>query len=266
MKRSLPAILSLLLGLFLIYPSYSSWAAKPLKVTVPNAGPKWTIGKSYAIKWVKGNAGTYVKIQLLKSGKHYRWIVKKTNNDGRYIWRIPTSVATGNSYRIKITSVANNKRTDTSDNAFTIRSVSSNFDLNKVTWLHTKVAKWPQTSALKVTLKGGSICLSFKQSRSWPSISILHTSGKYRIKVNANPWVFVKRGGKWYGGTWEWFVPGKVCKNKSAVAGDHIKVAPLTSWRPRSGETLYFMVSALARSGKKNNFAARTNVVKVVWP
>ena len=258
MKRQLPVFLSIFLGFVLILPSVSSWAAGALKVTTPNGGEKWTSGKKYTIKWINRDAGTYAKIQLLRSGKHYRWIARKTKNDGGHAQGITKSLAKGSSYKRKNITVKNKKITDTSNKAFTILSDSSNFDLDQVTWLHTKVAKWPQTSTLKVTLKGNSVCLAFKESKSWPSISIVHTSGKYRIKVNANPWVFVKRGGRWYGGTWEWFVPGKVCKNKSAVAGDHIKVSPLTNWRPKSGETLYFMVSALARSGKKNNFAYST--------
>ena len=142
----------------------------------------------------------------------------------------------------------------------------SSFDLSKVTWLHTNVSSWPVTSDLKVTLGAGTICLAFTGTNTWPIIEVDHRSGKYKVKVNANPWVFVKHGGKWYGGTWEWLVPGTTCKNKKAVAGDHIKIAPLKTWRPKTGDELYFMVSALARTGKKNNFEARTNVVKVIWP
>ncbi len=71
MKRSL----ILLASLFLL--SSSAWSAGTLKVTTPNGGQKWTAGKSYAVKWSKGNAGATVKIQLLKSNKHYKWVSKK---------------------------------------------------------------------------------------------------------------------------------------------------------------------------------------------
>ena len=50
MKRGL----ILLTGLFLL--SSSAWAAGTLKVTTPNGGQKWTTGKTYQIKWSKGNA------------------------------------------------------------------------------------------------------------------------------------------------------------------------------------------------------------------
>jgi len=239
-----------------------------LTVSSPNGGEKWKTGKSYPIKWTKGQAGGTVKIQLLKSGKHYRWVTKKTKNDGTYVWKIPSTVPAGAAYKIRIVSRKSRKVFDKSNKSFRISAAadgSDGLDLNKVTWLHTKTANWPQTSTLKVTFKGANICMTFADAKKWPSVSILHTSGKKYVKVNANPWVFVKRGGKWYGGTWEWMAPGRACKPKKAVAGDHIKKSPLKSWRPRSGETVYIMVSALARAGKRNNFAARTNAVKVVW-
>ena len=237
-----------------------------LTIASPNGGEKWKAGKAVAIRWTKGRAGGTVKIQLLKSQKHYLWITKKTKNDGAFVWKIPSSVPAGSTYKIKIVSRKRRKIFDKSDKPFTISAATDNFNLSKVTWLHTKVANWPKTSTLKVTIRGGTICLNHKDKNSWPSISIPHTSGSKMVKVNANPWVFVKKDGKWYGGTWEWMATGSVCKPTKSVAGDHIKQSPLHSWRPKSGETLYFMVSALARSGKKNNFAARTNVVKVVWP
>ena len=119
MKR----ILILLTSLFLL--SSSAWSAGTLKVTTPNGGQKWTTGKSYAVKWSKGNAGAKVKIQLLKSGKHYKWISKKTKNDGKHRWKIPSTVATGSAYKIKIVSVKNKKIFDTSNKAFKITKAAS---------------------------------------------------------------------------------------------------------------------------------------------
>ncbi len=70
--KTLSQTLILLAGLSLV-PS-PAWSAGTLKVTTPNGGQKWTTGKSYAVKWSKGNAGAKVKIQLLKSGKHYKGV------------------------------------------------------------------------------------------------------------------------------------------------------------------------------------------------
>ena len=114
MKRGL----ILLTGLFLL--SSSAWSAGTLKVTTPNGGQKWTTGKSYAVKWSKGSAGATVKIQLLKSGKHYKWVSKKTKNDGKHTWKIPSTVATSSAYKIKIVSIKNKKVFDTSNKTFTI--------------------------------------------------------------------------------------------------------------------------------------------------
>ena len=95
MKRLVSFLLVSVVGLAFVIPITSSLSAGTLKVTTPNAGQAWTVGKKYVIKWDKGNAGAHVKIQLLKSNKHYKWITKKTKNDGKHPWKVPTSVATG---------------------------------------------------------------------------------------------------------------------------------------------------------------------------
>ena len=46
--------------------------------------------------------------------------------------------------------------------------------------------------------------------------------------------------------------------------GDHIKVAPLSSWEPRPGERMGLMVSGLARGGL-SNVKERSNVSMVTW-
>ena len=173
------------------------------------------------------------------------------------------------------TSTADTSTTTTTDTsastatAITTTSSSSSaeaFDLSKVTWLHTDVSNWPVTHNLTVNIGGGSICLEFGGTSTWPTAIIRHTAGTHDIKVNANPWVFVWRNGRWYGGTWEWMVPNGTCKNLSSVEGGHIKQPGLVDWDPVSGETYYFMVSSIARGANLNNYQARTNVVSVVWP
>ena len=128
------------------------------------------------------------------------------------------------------------------------------FDLSKVTWLHTDVSSWPVTSTLSISIKNGTMCLNFSGTSTWPTAKILHTNGTRYIQVNANPWVFVNQAGKWYGGTWEWMTPNGNCKPISKIEGGHIKQAPLTNWEPRSGDKLYFMVSSIARGANLNNY------------
>ena len=53
--------------------------------------------------------------------------------------------------------------------------------------------------------------------------------------------------------------------SKTDGKGDHFKVAPLSSWTPRSGERIGLMVSGLART-KMRNVKERSNVVMVTWP
>ncbi len=160
--------------------------------------------------------------------------------------------------------------TSTADTSTTTTTLPPNsnqqFDISKVTWLHTNVSNWPVTHNLTVNIGGGLICMEFGGSSTWPSAEIPHRSGAYMIKVNANPWVFVYRNGRWYGGTWEWMVPNGTCKNLSSVEGGHIKQPGLVDWDPVSGETYYFMVSSIARGANLNNYQARTNIVPVVWP
>ena len=170
------------------------------------------------------------------------------------------------------TSTTTTTTTDTSASTATASTATSapnsneQFDLSKVTWLHTNVSNWPVTHNLTVNLGAGTICMEWGGTSTWPTATIRHTAGTHNIKVNANPWVFVWRNGRWYGGTWEWMAPNGNCKPMRVVEGGHIKRPPLTNWTPASGETLYFMVSSIARGANLNNYQARTNVVSVVWP
>jgi len=133
-------------------------------------------------------------------------------------------------------------------------------DFAGVVWLHKNVSGWAQTASMpSVTFEGGLICLNYDKSNVWPGVQhVGHV-------VNANPWVFVYQDGTWYGATWEWMKVGQTCKNKSAVAGDHIKQDPLTAFQPVSGEKYYFMVSGLARDAV-TNVSERSGVVGIVWP
>jgi len=85
MKPLVSFLLVGFVGLAFVISSTPSWSAGTLKVTSPNGGNKWKTGKKYAIKWAKGNGGAQVKIQLFKSNKHYKWISKKTKNDGKHV-------------------------------------------------------------------------------------------------------------------------------------------------------------------------------------
>ena len=96
------------------------WPAGTLTLITPNGGQKWRSGDTYTIKWDKANSGGYVKIQLLKSGKPYKTIRAKTRNDGKYRWKVPSSVKSGNKYQIRIVSTKKKTISDSSDKNVTI--------------------------------------------------------------------------------------------------------------------------------------------------
>jgi PKD repeat protein len=104
-------------------------AITPLKINVtsPNGGESWTSGSTPTITWEStGNVGPNVTIELLKSGIVVQNISVITANDGSFIsWTIPTQIAPGTDYRVRITSMSNPALTDVSDNDLTIRTAIS---------------------------------------------------------------------------------------------------------------------------------------------
>jgi hypothetical protein len=133
----------------------------------------------------------------------------------------------------------------------------SSIDLGAVTWLHTNVSSWAETSRITSTSIGNPpICIGHTKAGRWP----------VKNGVEGNPWIFVNMNGRWYAATYEWLNPGQTCKGIHADnIGPHIGIPPLSSWRPRSGELVGLMVSALARAGG-DTVSERSNVVMVRWP
>jgi len=133
-------------------------------------------------------------------------------------------------------------------------------DLSGVTWLHTDVSGWAPTADLAaVRVGGGQICFDHDKANVWPGVEI---DG---LSLNANPWIFVWQDNRWYAATFEWMRVGQTCKSAGAVAGDHIKRAPLQDFRPVSGTRYGFMISGLARAAQRN-VLERSRVVMVEWP
>ena len=127
-----------------------------------------------------------------------------------------------------------------------------------IKWLHTDVSSWPVTASLSASVSGGTINMPYSKSRVWSEVD----------GVNANPWVIVNLNGQWYAATFEYLRFGQTSKPKGVLdgsMGDHIKVSPLNSWRPRSGERFGIMVSGLARA-QQRNVKERSNIVMVTWP
>ena len=111
---ALITVTALLLG------TTDSFSASSLKVISPNGGQSYAVGQSVKIKWAKGNGGNKVRIALLKGGKGYLSITKKTANDGKLTWKVPSKVKAGSNYKIKVQSLSNTKVSDTSNKPFKI--------------------------------------------------------------------------------------------------------------------------------------------------
>jgi hypothetical protein len=134
---------------------------------------------------------------------------------------------------------------------------ASAIDLAQVTWLHTDVSSWAETSVItSASIGDPPICIDHTKKGQWP----------VRDNLEGNPWIFVNLDGRWYAATYEWLRPGQVCKGiHRDNIGDHIGRPPLSTWRPRSGETVGLMVSARARAGG-DTVRERSNVVLRTWP
>ena len=131
-----------------------------------------------------------------------------------------------------------------------------------IQWLNPvgDITSWAETASLEAHVGGGTISMPYSKSRAWPA----------QDGVNANPWAIVNINGQWYAGTFEYLRAGQVAKpmgvlSKTGGFGDHFKVAPLSSWSPRSGERFGIMVSGLAR-GSLRNVKERSNISMVTWP
>jgi len=132
-----------------------------------------------------------------------------------------------------------------------------------IKWLNPvgDIMGWAQTATLQAHVGGGSINMAYDMSRTWPA----------RDGVNATPWAIVNINGQWYAATFEYLRVGQVSKPMAVLSqtggmGDHFKVSPLSSWRPRSGERFGLMVSGLARGTSLRNVKERSNICMVTWP
>ncbi|MBI5116946.1 hypothetical protein HZA56_10785 [Candidatus Poribacteria bacterium] len=100
----------------------------PITVISPNGGESYFAGALFPhhIRWLKTSAtGRLVRIELLKGGANVHTIALLAPNNGDYAVRIPGTLAPGNDYQIRITSLLNASYSDTSDTYFTVRTQTS---------------------------------------------------------------------------------------------------------------------------------------------
>lgn len=148
----------------------------------------------------------------------------------------------------------------------------SDFDINRVLWLHAvsdNVENWRETSRVKgVSQKPDEICVRHTKSGQWPVLEA-GTDNAFE----GNPWVVAKIGGRWYAGTYEWLRPGQECKRLDSEPpeititdklGPSVKKVPFTTWKPKIGEVVGFMMSTPARDARRTT-NERSNIAFVSW-
>ena len=146
------------------------------------------------------------------------------------------------------------------------------FDLSQATFLHTNVTDWKITSTLgNVTISDAQICMPHSMVGKWHN----QPEPGSGVPVEGNPWVVANVNGQWYAAIFEWMGVNQICKSLGAeppattVAtqmASHIKIAPLDTWVPQSGEKTYVLVSTVARYGDMVRLRERSQVVEVIWP
>jgi hypothetical protein len=92
-----------------------------ITVLAPNGAEQWNVGSTYQILWSHANFQGPVKIELL-DGTTPTTLNEAAENNGTWIWNIPTSLPLGSNYKIRISSPTGNPvpPPDTSDNPFSL--------------------------------------------------------------------------------------------------------------------------------------------------
>ncbi|HNX00799.1 MAG TPA: lamin tail domain-containing protein [Candidatus Cloacimonadota bacterium] len=89
-----------------------------ISIATPNGGEQWNVGSTYVIAWAHAHFDGQVKIELM-DGATPTTLVEAIDDTGSWSWAIPTSLALGTNYKIKISSVTGTP-TDMSDNTFSL--------------------------------------------------------------------------------------------------------------------------------------------------
>jgi hypothetical protein len=108
------------------YGGTSSWSSGAFQtvapfvhLTVPNGGEAWRRGLAYFLQWDDVLAEN-VKIDLFKGGVFNSIITTNAPSTGAFKWSIPSGLAPGSDYTVKITSVTNSAMSSTSAQTFSI--------------------------------------------------------------------------------------------------------------------------------------------------
>ncbi len=90
-----------------------------ITITSPNGGESWQPGSTYNITW-NDNIADNVKLELYKDGTYDSTISSSTPSDGSESWTVPTTLASGSDYQLRITSLSDSSVYDDADNDFSV--------------------------------------------------------------------------------------------------------------------------------------------------
>lgn len=174
-----------------------------ITVSSPNGGENWIKGTTNTITWTSsGSVGSYVKIELLKSGVLNRVISYSTANDGSFSWYIPSDQVLGTDFKVRITSTSNTAISDSSNNNFKISTNSPTITVispnGGESWARgsTKLITWTYSgspgSNVKIQLyKSGVLKATINSytandgSYSWSIPWSLPIGADYKIKITS---------------------------------------------------------------------------------
>lgn len=132
-----------------------------------------------------------------------------------------------------------------------------------ITWLHPNISGWPVTAKLNAEVKGANIVLDYDKADTWP---VLRMKAKDGGDLVGNCWAVFEYEGRMVAAAWDWMRKGQRSKATSSLkaAEGHIP-GIASSWLPRSGQRIGFMVSTAAR-GAERSANERSNLVWTVMP
>jgi hypothetical protein len=92
-----------------------------ITVVAPNGGESWIIGCPATIQWISTAAVYPVKIELYRNNNYYMTICSQAPaGQSSFTWIPPYSIAPGNNYKVRVSSLSNAAIFDFSDNNFSI--------------------------------------------------------------------------------------------------------------------------------------------------
>ena len=125
---------------------YATTLNQSLVVTSPATGLVWEAGTTQTVTWLKqGAQNAYVKINLYKGTSTWvATLTAKTANDGSFDWLVPTTLAAGSNYFIRVQTVDNLIRDDSEKFSIIVPAITVTAPTAGTVWVKgtTKTITW----------------------------------------------------------------------------------------------------------------------------